>query len=273
MKFFKSAAILFIAFVHAYIFGVVWAAVGSRAGSFVLGNTNSFLSSEVASALTTSLLVTAPLALAAGSIGSKPRLAYISLCFVLVWAGLNIWFIPAPLFSREVLFPLSADLVAIACLTCVFSTLGFRTRKRIAGSYQIIRAGRPSRRSIPSLTLISGSGMIPRNEQIDAALDGALWTLKLHYCDGSILTLQSMWTVSLGEIVVVAKERGLGAYVRDQRGGDGIFLLKAPDGYEVCYMERAANTFSERYAELEPAFLRWLSESLKTYGLLRDDGR
>lgn len=115
--------------------------------------------------------------------------------------------------------------------------------------------------------------MIPKNEQIESALDGALWTLTLRHCKGSALILQSMWTVSFDEIFAAAKQRGLEAFVRDRPGGNGVFLLKATHGYEVCYMERAANIFGERFEELEPAFLRWLRESLKEYGLPSDAGR
>jgi hypothetical protein len=135
VKLIKPTAVIFIALVHAYVFGVVWAAVGSRAGFFVLGGTNSSLSSVVASTFATSLLATAPLAFAAGRIGGEPLLVYIGLSFVLAWSALNIWYVRAPLLSsKAVLVPLAVELMVIACFSYAFSSLGSRTRKHIAGA-------------------------------------------------------------------------------------------------------------------------------------------
>ena len=125
----KLAALVFIALAHAYIFGVVWAVVGVRAGFFVLGSTHSFFASVAASTLVTSLAVTSPLAFATGRIVGKPLLLYVSLAFVLAWAALHAWYVQSPLLANKaVLFPLIAELIAIACLSQLFSVIGTRAR-------------------------------------------------------------------------------------------------------------------------------------------------
>jgi len=113
---------------------------------------------------------------------------------------------------------------------------------------------------------------IPEEEQISAALSGSLWTCKLRYCDGESLTLQSMWTVSFDQILVAARQRGLEHFVQESAGGHGVFLMKHDLGYEVRYMERNASIFGERFEQLEPAFCRWLHQSLHEFGLLSKAG-
>jgi hypothetical protein len=129
VKLIKPAAIIFIALAHAYIFGAVWAVVGVRAGFFVLGSTNLFFASVAASTFGTSLVVTSPLAFAAGRIAGKPLLLCITPSFVLAWAALRAWYVrPILLANKAILIPLVTELVVIACLSLVFSTLGTRAR-------------------------------------------------------------------------------------------------------------------------------------------------
>lgn len=129
MKLIKPASVIFIALAHAYIFGVVWAVIGVRAGFFVLGSTNSFFASVAASTFVTSFVVTAPLAFAVGRIVGKPLLLCITLSFVLAWAALHAWSVrPQLLANKAILASLVAELVVIACLSHVFSVLGTRAR-------------------------------------------------------------------------------------------------------------------------------------------------
>lgn len=124
---------MFLALVHAYIFAVVYGAVESRIEFLVLDDLGTFMRSAIPGAFIASLVVTSPLAFAAGCIGERPFLLYSGLSFALAWAALITWnFRLTLLLSKGFLIPPTIGLVAMACFGFVFFTLGSRARKRSA---------------------------------------------------------------------------------------------------------------------------------------------
>jgi hypothetical protein len=128
----KSAAIMLLALVHAFVFGVVCASIGARFGFYNLASAGSFIRSALPSASIASLVVTAPLAFAAGRIGGRPFLLYSSLAFILAWVTLAILdYRLVFLLSEYFLIPPAVALIAIACSGYVFFTLGSRARHSV----------------------------------------------------------------------------------------------------------------------------------------------
>jgi hypothetical protein len=113
---------------------------------------------------------------------------------------------------------------------------------------------------------------IPKDEQIDAVLANQLWTL-LRRRGFRRSSLQRKWSVSVGDIVSTARQRGLDSFVQAGPGGEGIYLVRRPDGYEVACMERGCQMFEERFEHLEPAFTHWVEALLDAHGLPHDPGR
>lgn len=113
---------------------------------------------------------------------------------------------------------------------------------------------------------------LPKDEQINAVLTNQLWTLlrRYHFRRPS---LQRKWSVSIGDIVSAARQQGLDSFVQQGPGGEGIYLVLRPGGYEVAYMERGCQMFEERFEHLETAFTHWVKALLDAYGLPHDPGR
>ncbi|HEY0736614.1 MAG TPA: hypothetical protein VGD69_16980 [Herpetosiphonaceae bacterium] len=113
---------------------------------------------------------------------------------------------------------------------------------------------------------------IPKDEQINAVLTNQLWTL-LRRCNFRRPSLQRKWSVSVGDIVSAARQQGLDSFVQQDPGGEGIYLVPRPGGYEVAYMERGCQMFEERFEHLETAFTHWVKALLDAYRLPHDPGR
>jgi hypothetical protein len=113
---------------------------------------------------------------------------------------------------------------------------------------------------------------IPKDEQIDAVLTNRLWTL-LRHCDFSRPRLQRQWSVSVDDIVSAARRQGLDSFVRQEPGGEGIYLVSRPGGYEVAITERGCQMCEERCEHLETAFTHWVKALLDAHGLPHDPGR
>lgn len=113
---------------------------------------------------------------------------------------------------------------------------------------------------------------LSKDEQIDAVLTNQLSTL-LRRHDLRSPSLQRKWSVSVGDIVAAARRQGLDSFARQSPGGEGIYLVVRPGGYEVAYMDRGCRMFEEQFEHLETAFTHWVRVLLDKYGLPHDPGR
>ena len=113
---------------------------------------------------------------------------------------------------------------------------------------------------------------LPADEQIDAALAGQLRIL-LDRHRLSREDLQRKWSVSVGDIVARARQRGLESFVLDAPAGDGVHLVRRPHGYEVAIVDHGCRLSEERFESLEAAFTCWIEARLDAGGLPRDGGR
>jgi hypothetical protein len=113
---------------------------------------------------------------------------------------------------------------------------------------------------------------IPADEQIDAVLAGRLGSL----LDRHRLSLESLrrkWSVSVGDIVARARERGLESFVQDAPAGDGVHLVRHARGYEVAFVDHGCRLFEERFESLDAAFAYWVEARLDAGGLPHEGGR
>ncbi len=113
---------------------------------------------------------------------------------------------------------------------------------------------------------------IPADEQIDAVLDGQLKSL-LDRHRLSREALQRTWSVSVGDIVSRARQRGLESFVRDAPAGDGVHLVRHASGYEVAFVDHGCRLFEERFESLDAAFTYWIEARLDAGGLPHEGGR
>ena len=116
------------------------------------------------------------------------------------------------------------------------------------------------------------SRSIPADEQIDAVLAGQLGIL-LDRHRLSLKTLQRKWSVSVGDIVSTARERGLESFVRDAPPGDGVHLVRHLHGYEVAIIDHGCQLFEKPFESLDAAFVYWVEARLDAGGLPHDRGR
>lgn len=108
---------------------------------------------------------------------------------------------------------------------------------------------------------------IPENLQIDAILCDRVWSLVQRYCDGAWGSLADKWTVTFEQILQEAKRRGLECFVVHRPLTDGFWLLENEQGYMTFHFERGIRMYQENFAELEPAFIRWLEQTLSLHQL------
>lgn len=114
------------------------------------------------------------------------------------------------------------------------------------------------------------STTISRNEQIEAVLNNAVWSLKERHFrndrDG-IAKLRHAWTVTLEDVIAAGEQRDLSDFLSATPGGEGIFLMKGDTGYEIRHRERAADIHSDHFEQLRPAFRSWIAQIMGQYRL------
>jgi hypothetical protein len=106
---------------------------------------------------------------------------------------------------------------------------------------------------------------IPEQMQIDAALTGRYGDLVRQCCGGAWALLPDKWSVTFDQIADEAKRRGLPSFLAARPTSEGFWLLETEGGYVVFYLERGVRMYHEESKELEPAFLHWLDQELRSH--------
>ncbi len=116
----------------------------------------------------------------------------------------------------------------------------------------------------------SQSTTLSRDEQIEAVLNNALWSLKeRHFRNDrdAVAKLRDAWTVTLEDVIAAGEQRDLSEFLYTNPGGEGVFLMKRDTGYEIRHRERAADIHSEYFDQLRPAFHSWIAQIMDQYRL------
>jgi hypothetical protein len=82
--------------------------------------------------------------------------------------------------------------------------------------------------------------MIPKDEQINAILNGREWALASKYCDGNVDLLASICTITETDLIEYVKLHGFpsGWLWTSNETYDGLYILGEGDGWIVYEKER-----------------------------------
>ena len=126
----KWFCLLLVATAHAFAFIYAWAFFGGSVGFRVIGATDSFLASLLASSFATAAISTAPLALLTGFVGGKRLITSTVFLFLAVWVSFQVYFHGPAVTQRPTAISLPVELATIAVVSVIFLLLGSRAASR-----------------------------------------------------------------------------------------------------------------------------------------------